>query len=254
MKKKLIIILLLITISISLVHYKYSNNNHLPVLGYHSVVLDEDKETKYRDDPYTISKSTFIKHLDYLKENNFNTVTMNQVIDYYYNQISLPTNPVLLTFDDGHIDLATIIDPLLNQYNFTASAFIIASKLENNTSTKYDYITLEQMALTTNLEYYSHTYDMHKTDGNKKLLETATVAEIIEDHNLVNQYVDNSIVAYPYGISSNNAIQAYKESNVLLAFNYNNFTHLKPTSNPYDLPRYMITDLTPLWYIKWIIE
>lgn len=250
---KKIIYTIILCILLSFFYFKYTNYNHVPVLGYHSVVSDKDKETIYQDDRYTLSESVFIKHLDYLKQNQFNTISIEQLSEYYNNNTPLPTNPILLTFDDGHIDLATIIDPLLKQYDFVGSAFIIGSKLENNTSTKYDYITIEQMKTTTNLSYYSHTYDLHRYDGNQKILETASIETIIHDHQKMEQYVDNTFVAHPYGVSSSNAIEAYMLQEVQFAFDYNNYTHVKKTSDPYNLPRYMITDLTPLWYIKMII-
>ncbi len=135
MKKKILCFIILCII-VSLFYFKYTNYNHVPVLGYHSVVSDTLKDSTYKDDRYTISESTFIRHLDYLKEHQFHTITIDQLIDYYYHSIPLPSNPILLTFDDGHIDLATTIDPILQQYDYVASAFIIGSKLENKTSTR----------------------------------------------------------------------------------------------------------------------
>lgn len=254
MKKILIIITCVCILFVSFITYnRITNIGYLPVLGYHSVVSDEIKSTTYKDDHYTISESTFIKHLDYLKDNNYYTLTMNEVIDYYFSHTTLPNNAVFITFDDGHDDLYNI-DQILQEYDFVASAFIIGSKIGTvKTTGNFDYITLDQMNETTNIEYYSHTYNLHRYDGNYKILETASVNTILEDHYLMESLVNNNIVAYPYGVSSDNAIEAYKQANVVLAFNYNNFSNLKPTSDQYNLPRYMITDITPLWYLKWIV-
>lgn len=255
MKKIPIILLSFILIIASIVCInRYNNTGYLPVLGYHSVVSDEIKKTQYKDDRYTISETTFKSHITYLKENNFNTITMDELLDYYFNDKTLPTKSVLLTFDDGHSDLYDVIDPILKDFDYNGCAFIIGSKLDTvKTTGNFDYITTEQMLETTQLEYYSHTYNMHKYDNDKKILETASIDEIILDHKKMNNIVNNDIVAYPYGVSSNNAIEAYKQSDVLLAFDYNNFSNIKQTSDQYNLPRYMIVDITPLWYIKWIV-
>ena len=55
---------------------------------------------------------------------NFNVVTMEQVIESARGGTVLPNNSLLLTFDDGYIDNYTYALPLLEEFGFQGSFFI----------------------------------------------------------------------------------------------------------------------------------
>lgn len=59
----------------------------------------------------------------YFKE-KFNVVRMEEVIAAVKNEIILPPNALLLTFDDGYIDNYTYAFPLLEEFGFQGSFFI----------------------------------------------------------------------------------------------------------------------------------
>ena len=73
----------------------------------------------------------FEKQLAFFKE-NFNVVTMEEVIDAYSNKKAFPEKALLLTFDDGYIDNYTIALPLLKKYGFQGSFFIPAKTFCEN--------------------------------------------------------------------------------------------------------------------------
>ena len=73
------------------------------VLAYHSVVDDTaSKEEKYYF-PQTISASLLINHFNWLKDNGYNIVSWQQIIDAENGKGTLPDNAVLLSFDDGYV-------------------------------------------------------------------------------------------------------------------------------------------------------
>lgn len=65
-------------------------------------------------------------------ENNFNVVTMEQVIEAVNFGGSLPENALLLTFDDGYIDNFTVVMPLLQQHHMQGSFFIPGKTITEN--------------------------------------------------------------------------------------------------------------------------
>ena len=65
----------------------------------------------------------FKQQIDYFK-NNFSVVTMEEVIDSVEKKSVLPTNALLLTFDDGYVDNYTYAFPILNDYGLQGSFFI----------------------------------------------------------------------------------------------------------------------------------
>lgn len=65
----------------------------------------------------------FRQQIEYMK-NNFNIVTMEQVIDSVEGKSDLPGNALLLTFDDGYADNYTFALPVLEEYGVQGSFFI----------------------------------------------------------------------------------------------------------------------------------
>lgn len=105
------------------------------------------------------------------------------------------------------------------------------------------------------MEYYSHSHNLHrksKEGFNRKIIEELTAEELLEDFNT--DLIDDTYFAFPYGRRADGIDEILKEAEVKLAFDYNHFHHATPNDNPYALPRYMIIDLTPFTYFKWIVE
>ena len=153
----------------------------LPVLGYHSIVEDEIKDKYYADNIYVMKISEFENHLKYLSENNYHTLSMDEVYDYY-NGKDLEGNNVVLTFDDGNLNYKTIVEPLLEKYNFKATCFVISHKLELTNKKGINvnkYLRKSDLVNNETSEYYSHTYNMHHKIGYKKQLEVAEQTQVI---------------------------------------------------------------------------
>ena len=70
-----------------------------------------------------LDKSLFCDQIEYMK-NNFNVVTMEQVIDAVQGKSELPECALLLTFDDGYIDNYTVALPVLEEFGVQGSFFI----------------------------------------------------------------------------------------------------------------------------------
>ena len=71
----------------------------------------------------------FKKQLDFFKE-NFNVVTMEEVIEAVKEEKRLPEKALLLTFDDGYTDNYTVALPLLLERGLQGSFFVPAKPLD----------------------------------------------------------------------------------------------------------------------------
>lgn len=84
--------------------------------------------TDQEGDSTLISVSRLDEHLAALKKQGYVTITQQDVIDYYKNGKSLPEKSLLLMFEDGRRDTAIFSQPLLEKYNFKATALTYAEK------------------------------------------------------------------------------------------------------------------------------
>ena len=72
--------------------------------------------------------SVFRGHLGWLKQNGYQTISPETLVDYLAGEeVSLPPKPILLTFDDGTIENYEIVYPALAEFGFTGIAFVLTS-------------------------------------------------------------------------------------------------------------------------------
>ena len=103
---------------------------HPRILMYH-MVSDPKPGTKFNG--LRVSPAMFEKQLQWLKQNNWHFVTMNQLID---NHSQLPEKTVALTFDDGYEDNYSQALPLMKKYDACGTLYLVINRHNNDWSTK----------------------------------------------------------------------------------------------------------------------
>ena len=96
----------------------------VPILMYHHIAIaGPDADAVRRD--LSVTPTAFAAQLGYLAENGYHVVSLAALIDHLAASTPLPSNPVVLTFDDGYLDNYTSALPLLRARGFTATFFLI---------------------------------------------------------------------------------------------------------------------------------
>ncbi|MFV0344549.1 MAG: polysaccharide deacetylase family protein [Anaerocolumna sp.] len=137
---------------------------YLPIVMYHQV-----KPSNFGKD--VISPSEFESDLKYLYENDYNTITMNELIDFVYHNKPLPENPIMLTFDDGYLSTYKYAFPLLKKYNYKIVLSIIGKSTDDFTrvhdeNVNYSHLSwdkINEMLDSGLVEIQNHTYNLHTT-------------------------------------------------------------------------------------------
>ncbi len=176
--KKLLLVLTYSLLSISIIKSIYKINTVssvqtvdgiiVPIIMYHQV-----KDRGFGND--VISPSEFESDLKYLKDNNYNTITMAQLIDYVYNKKDLPQNPVILAFDDGYLSTYLNVYPLLKEYKMKIVLSIIGKSVDEFSKVKdenieYSHITwveVKEMQESGLVEMQNHSYGLHKISNER---------------------------------------------------------------------------------------
>ena len=144
------------------------------VLAYHSVVDESAAENQKQYFPQTISAQTLIKHFNWLKENGYNVISWQQVIDAENGKGTLPDNAVLLSFDDGYETMYNVVFPLLKAYNYPAVFAPVTGWLDTPANQKITYADkmldrsvfatwaqVKEMEQSGLVEIASHTHNLH---------------------------------------------------------------------------------------------
>ena len=142
----------------------------LPVLMYHSVLMDPQRTGKY-----TITPKQFEEDLIYLKNKGYETVSLKQIIKYVYHNEPLPEKPILITFDDGMYNNKEYVLPILEKYNAYAVFAVVGSYTDEYTQTDvvnpaYSYLRWQDIGEIMNngrIEFASHSYDLHNISASR---------------------------------------------------------------------------------------
>lgn len=123
--------------------------------------------------------------------------------------------------------------PLLKKYNMNATVFIVGSFLENGkdiwTGNLNDYMSESIIEKSKkeypNIEFYSHSYNMHYQGA----VDNLTEVEIENDIKMFNANVieNKYIYCYPFGAYNDKMLNALKSNEYKYAFIFG------PTSNEY---------------------
>lgn len=144
------------------------------VLAYHSVVDESAAENQKHYFPQTISAQTLINHFNWLKENGYNVISWQQVIDAENGKGTLPDNAVLLSFDDGYETMYNVVFPLLKAYHYPAVFAPVTGWLDTPADQKIAYADkmldrsvfatwsqVKEMEQSGLVEVASHTHNLH---------------------------------------------------------------------------------------------
>ena len=81
----------------------------VPVLCYHRIVPDPFQD---RIPSSCLAPDPFATQLQFLKDEGFTTLTLNEYAGMVRGDLAIPDRAVLITFDDGYRDFATIAEPI----------------------------------------------------------------------------------------------------------------------------------------------
>lgn len=206
-----------------------NNSIGIPVLYYHSVNEAESNEV-------TISPEKLRRELQYIKEQGYITLTIDQVNEYIQNNAKIPEKSILITFDDGYMDNYTEAFPILKELNMTATIFCITSSLDGSyymsheaIKEMYDYGISIQSHTVNHLHLDTLSYDeqLKELKKSKEELESIIGNEVIS-------------IAFPFGDYNKDTVKAAEAAGYKLAFTTNQGLSNQKTS-PLELNRIYIS-------------
>jgi len=208
----------------------------IAVLNYHFFY---DKTYETCNESICLEVNNFRKQLQYLKDNGFKTLTMEEFRSWMYGEISLPEKSVLLTIDDGALGTNTHLIKLLEEYDMHATLFLITAWWPKE---KY---------LSKNLEIESHGHDIHNEGWCTGVERGARGLCISSDELLtdLNKSIEilgtNKAFCFPFYAYNKSMIQTVKNAGFKLAFIGGNYKANRNVDK-YKIPRYVIYKNTSL--------
>ena len=98
----------------------------IPILLYHSIT---DREAG-KFSSFTLSPATFEAHLDLIMRRGHTVLSVSDLVEHIDSGGPLPERPVVITFDDGFLDLAEHAWPALAERRLPATAYVTTGFLD----------------------------------------------------------------------------------------------------------------------------
>ena len=250
-RKPLVSILLAFCLYFTCAEPSFANTQgKIPVIMYHNILNSGEISEEQKGDVYTVTTENFEKHMKYLYDNKFRSITADELLDFLYNGKALPEKSIVIQFDDGYYSNIIRAYPILKKYGFKATIFSNTIKSVNPQMPFSPeggvFISKDIMKNTSDVfTYASHTHDLHPKHSDYSWLVVESKEEVVKDIKRSLEIVDNKTVfTYPYGQYSDEIIEAVKEAGIKLAFT-TNMGYVTKSSDPYKLNRFGVYAGTP---------
>lgn len=197
----------------------------VPILMYHYIRTPPTMVSDKVGYNLSVSPEEFRAQMDWLAANGYHPVDFNDLRAYFTGSQALPSEPVIITFDDGYRDLYTTAYPILQAHNFKAVAYIVSGFVGQSR-----YVTGAQVVEMghNGIEIASHT--VNHPDLARTSLPQVTY-ELLASKVWLQHLVGHSILdfAYPSGKFNSQVIGAlyvigYKSAVTTMAGTYHSMS------------------------------
>lgn len=209
-----------------------SKITNIKILMYHEVGVPPMYATEHTAQLY-VEPGVFQQHLNFLKENGYNTITLQDLYQYWDYGKPLPTNPIILTFDDGYRSMYDFVMPELIKRDMVATFFIITDKF-NHPGYVNENMVQEMHRNGMEIGSHSHSHgDLRNADLEIELNQSKTLLE-----NIINDNVYS--FCYPCGLYNKNTIDYLAKYGYKIAVT-TKYGEASVNQNIYELERIRIT-------------
>lgn len=193
------------------------------VLNYHFTINIEAGEQKDCQQEICLTDVQFDSQMQYLHDNEYFSLTLEEIEMFIDGKIRLPKKSVGITIDDGwRVDRSIYI---LEKYNLHGILFLIGT------------MAPPSVYASPNLEIASHTWDLHKKIGD--LINTPKDEMLVDLQKSRESLNNTKYFCYPYYQYNNTVISAVKETGFTMAFAGFN-RKVKVGEYKYLVPRYVV--------------
>lgn len=192
----------------SIKNLKPQKSFRVPIFLYHYVEYVKDEGDTIRQS-LNITPYVFDQEVKTLLDAGYTFITLSDLADALDDKISLPSKPVILTFDDGYRDFYTDVFPILKKYQVRAVVFVVPNFL--NKQNNLDTWMLLDIAKSGLVEIGAHTMNHLYLSGLPLQMvkyEVEYSKQYLEK--ILGEQVDS--FAYPYGAFDNVAIDVVKKA------------------------------------------
>lgn len=184
-----------------------STQRSVLVLCYHAMSPDAQST-------YEVPTGDFAEQLQLMADAGYQSVKVSQIADYLEGKADLPEKAVCITFDDGAESNLTESKPLMDQYGYVGTVFLIADSVGGKGTLSWDQVRELEAA---GWEVGSHTVSHEHLTR----LDPETCREQLErSRAMIEDEIEGECIAlaYPYGLYDETVMNMAREAGYRIAF------------------------------------
>jgi len=161
----------------------YSWTLKVPILMYHYISDPPAGADEYRVD-LSVSPAAFREQMTYLRDNGYTPIDLYALSTAIVGYTELPDKPVIITFDDGYLDNYQNAFPILQEFGFKGTFFIISEFIDRGREGYMDWSMIEELARSgQRIESHSRTHpNLTEKDRDGLIWEVLGAQETIAAH------------------------------------------------------------------------
>lgn len=171
-KRLLAILLMLLSAWVGMVGSSVAyaaTSEKLTVLSYHEIANADQALIP----EYAVTPTMFVRQIDWLRNNGYHFVSIDDVLADESHKAPLPDKAVLITFDDGYRSVYDSAWPILKMFNIPAVVAVVCSWEDDKAQVNFDgkeiprsklmsWQQLRELSDSGLVEIGSHSFDLHK--------------------------------------------------------------------------------------------
>jgi len=221
----------------------------LPVLAvygqdFNAVILMYHKFGEDRYPSTSVTLAQFDTHLEYLENNGYHMLPLDQIITAYRNNSPLPDKSIAVTVDDAYLSVYDQAFPRMKKRNWPFTVFVATDGVDKGFGSYMNWEQMREMKKNGVLfanHTATHDYLIRRKDGESADEHIARVRSDIERaQRRLSEELGSApmMLAYPYG-EYNTPIARLVESMGFVAFGQHSGA-MGPLCNPVTLPRFPV--------------
>jgi len=168
------------------------------MLIYHHVAEDTPRVS-------SVTPAEFRAHLSYLRENNFQVIGLDVLLDQLKNGKPIADNAVVITFDDSYENNFTTAHPILQEFGYPYTIFISPGAIDQRIGPVLTWQQVKQMAndgvlVANHAMWHEHMARPKQNESETEWLERMQLS-ILQAEQRIKEETGQSHqwLAYPYG-------------------------------------------------------
>ncbi len=215
----------------------------VPILMYHRIaVLNGDEPSVTVG--LTVDPGEFQLQMAWLHDQGYTTITQLQLYNALMKGAPLPDKPIMLTFDDGYRGIATVAAPMMSQFGFFGTAYIITDRIAQNRKTAPTWLTWPQLRI---LEQRGWDIGSHTVAHTElpNMSPEAALKTLRQSRFTLERHLGHPVqwFCYPAGSVDAKSVEAVKQAGYVLATTTKSGVTLS-AQDPLQLERIRISNTT----------